>query len=148
MANYPIVERPSGSIKHYYGDTVRLFFGGIAAVILLCLPFSGVMQLSVFVGIPVIAILVLLAGLTHPHGRFIMIADVIASIGGLLMAEVIALAAYRAEAWVPLAILEFIGLLFLAASYFSLKTMRAMMMHKIGHIETGNDFADSETGTT
>lgn len=132
------------SISHYYGDTVRQFFVGIAVLIGICMPFSGNLQLAAAYAVPAVVVLIVLAGLTNPHGGIILTADAIASVVGFLMAELVAIAAYNNGAYIPLAILECISVLFLVTSYYSIKTVRAMMMHKIGHPERRDEFDEPQ----
>jgi hypothetical protein len=140
MPPYQVYGQPFGSIEHYYGDVIRQFFVGIAILIGVCIPFSDNIRLGVAIGVPVVVVLVLLAGLTNPHGNFIMVCDAAASVVGFFLAEMMAIGAYNAGSLVALAILEFIAILFLATSYFSIKTVRAMALHKIGKKNAAGEF--------
>ena len=134
---------PFGILEHYYGDIVRMLFVGIAVVIGLCIPFLADRHLGVVIGVPFVVVLILLAGLTNPRGRIVLLADLIVSIIGIFFSEVTAISAYDVQAWGWLAILEFVAMLFFVTAYFSVKTVRAMAMRKIGRHDSPAEFEDS-----
>lgn len=131
------------AIQHYYGDIVRQFFVVLAIMIAICIPLGGNLQLGVFFGIPAVITLILLAGLTNPQGSTVMVADAIASGTGLFLAESVAISAFANQAYIPFAILECTSVLFLIPLYYSIKTVRAMFMHKIGRMDYGNEFEEA-----
>jgi hypothetical protein len=136
----PQGQYPFGSIEHYYGDVVRQLFVVIAVLIGLGIPLSGAVQSGLAFGAPAIVVLVILAGLTTPHGRLISIADAVASACGVLAGEVYAVNAYGQEAYVLFALTEFICFLFLVSLYFSVKTVRAQYSHMIGRRGHSDEF--------
>jgi len=134
-----------GSIEHYYGDIIRQFFVGIAILVGISIPFSGNVQLAALFAVPAVVVLIVLAGLTNPHGNVVLVADAVASIAGFVLTEIIAVAAYNAGALIALAILEFVAVLFLATSYYSIKTVRALAMNKIGQTDRSSEFSETES---
>ena len=136
---------PFGSVYHFYGDVVRQLFIAAAILIGISVPFSGDIPFAIFVGVPSIIILVVLAGLSNPHGKLILILTAVAAGAAVLIAETLAVYAYASDRLILFAILEAIVLLCLAAMYFSIKDVRAMMMNRIGHFDTAGEFDDSDT---
>lgn len=134
-------------ISHYYGDAVRQFFFGLAALITVCIPFSGNLQLGLIVGIPSIVILVVLAGFTNPRGIVVMVANSIVAAVGVFLVEGIAIVTYGNGNYIPFALLECMSVLFIVALYFSVKTVRAMLAHQVGHNDQWHDFEDEDKQT-
>lgn len=128
------------SVRHYYGDRVRELFVGISVLIGFIVPLSGETELGLLFGGPAIIILVLLAGLTNPHGTIVLIFDVAAAAAGVLVAEYLAIFSYAAGSLVIFAVLEVVSALFVTALYFSAKNVRALYMRTIGHIDRIDEF--------
>src|SRR3990167_7129641 len=86
---------------------------------------------------------VALAALTNPHNRSIVLADAVAAGVAVVIYQAWALFEYESSTWVEFALRELIALIFIAAFYFSMKTLRAMLLHKVGKREEVGEF-DSE----
>jgi len=126
-------------IPHYYGDFVRILFVVAAALSAVAIPVWGdILFVGTFTQVAAIVILVFLAGLTNPHSKLVLWADVAISAFGALFVEVTAISYYSMDLIAIFLVREVLMLLFLFALYFSIKTLRAMQMHTIGHeIELG-----------
>jgi hypothetical protein len=135
-------QEPFGTVRHYYGDAVRMIFVAVAILIGLTVPLSGDIAVAVLSGAPVIVGLLVLAGLTHPHGKIILFLNVLASGAGVILSQIIALAAYAQENLVLFVLFEFISVLLMAALYFSVKNVRALLTRKIGHIDGVDEFSE------
>lgn len=126
-------------VPHYYGDIVRQLFIAAAAAILIGAPFYAD---ALFFELPFeivgALLLIALAGLTNPHKKSISLGDAVAAGVGLVIYEMWAVAAYNDGTWLPFALRQLIAIIFLAAFYFSMKTVRAFVLHQIGkHDEVG-----------
>jgi hypothetical protein len=134
---------PFGSVSHYYGDIVRSLFLGAAIMTGLAIPFTPNIQSSVLLGAPAIVALLVLAGLTHPHGKIVLIFDVAAAALGVVATQLLAIGVYQ-EGWLPLAVfIEVLSIVFMAALYFGIKTLRAMVMGKVGKIDGVGEFDEA-----
>lgn len=131
-------------IPHYYGDTVRQLFIATAVLSFIVVPLWG--DLLPFVGVvPQVAaalLLVLLAGFTSAHNQLVMIANATVSGVSVLLIEstAIALRGQGEHASALFYAREAAVLLLIAALYFSIKTIRAMMTGKLGHADTSLEF--------
>lgn len=134
-----------GHIAHYYGDFVRRIFLGVAIILLLSAPFLADSSL-VLVPLQIIGavVLILLSALTNPKNKTIMLADVAASLVGIVVLEIFALAAYRAGAIVAMIGLQVLALAFIYAFYLSLKTLRAMELGQIGKRDIPGEFLEQK----
>jgi len=132
---------PWPNVPHYYGDIVRQCFVVGAVLMLVGAPFyANNMRLELpFVILGALA-LIALAALTNPHKKSIVVADAV--LGGLivLVYQTWALFDYQSSTWVEFALREAIALVFITAFYFSIKTLRAMMLHQIGKREEVGEF--------
>lgn len=124
---------PLGTVRHYYGDVARLLFILVAILIGISIPLGDNFSAGVASGAPLIVLLVVLAGLTNPHGKIVLVLDAIVSLLGVMVAQTIALSYYANDNMTLFGIFEIMSLLLLIALYFSVKTVRAMMTNKIGH---------------
>jgi hypothetical protein len=134
-----------GSIPHYYGDYVRVIFIVAAALAAFAIPVWGdVLPVGTFAQVAGIVILVVLAGLTNPHGTFVLWVDAIVSAIGVLFIENTAIALYSIDEIALFFAREILVLLLLFAMYFSIKTVRAISMHQIGHMVEVGEFEEPE----
>ncbi len=116
-------------IEHYYGDVVRRLFLASAVLMLATYPFLKdlIPETPVF-SIFAIVMIVLFAGLTNPRQVWVAVANMILSGVGLLIFGFYAFQFYAAYTpsssifWVN----QILGILFLIAFYFSVKTLRGM----------------------
>lgn len=132
-------------IPHYYGDYVRQIFVVTGAAMLLLAPLlinRAPALLPFQVGGAIV--LVVLAALTNPKKMWVLLANSIAAGIGIIVFESLAIAAYAANSWFVFIALEIVTIAFLFALYFSLKTVRTMMLGLVGKRPTFGEFADSE----
>ena len=124
----------SHDIPHYYGDYVRQFFVAAAALSVLAIPVWGdLLPFGTLVQVGSAVVLVLLAGLTNPHGRGTLLLDAAVAGLGLLFIEAAAISFYQTQPFMLFVAREAVALLLLFAFYFSVKTVRAMSMRQVGH---------------
>lgn len=137
------------TVPHYYGDTVRRIFIGTAFIILFVFasPFL-VEPTNGMVAFGVIAALVLacLAACTNPRHQWVMVANALTAGGGVLFAELFAITSWRAGFWGVFLASEGLVIAFLFALYFSVKTVRAMLLGQIGRRPTVGEFLDDHRG--
>lgn len=131
---------PFGTVQHYYGDIVRVLFVAVAIMTGVAVPFIGNVLAGAYVGAPAIVALLVLAGLTNPLGRTVLVLDAIVSGFGVILTQLVAIAAFSNGLFPLFAFLEFMSFLLMVALYFSVKTVRAMMAHKIGRPDRTDDF--------
>ncbi len=131
------------SVPHYYGDVVRIIFVVCAVTVGVLIPISGSLAAGI-IGLPIVLVLVVLAGFTNPHSKAVMVLDTIAAGAGLIVAEVYAIAAYLSQSIYTFLIFEALCVLLLVALYFSAKNVRAAMMRKIGKIDGVAEFDDTK----
>lgn len=126
-------------IPHYYGDIVRGLF--IAATLLMLVS-SPLYAESLRTALPVLVIaavvLIALAALTNPRSVVITRLNAAAAGVGVIVFEIWALMAFNLGALLGFVLLEAVAILFVFAFYFSLKTLRAMIMGLIGNDEPDN----------
>lgn len=119
-------------IKHYWGDAVRQLLVVGAVVILLGSPFYvGVFGSGLVLNIIAVLVIVAFAALTNPLKRWIIMADaVIAGVGVVLFGSW-AVASYGVEDILTTVASAGLALVFLSAFYFSIKTLRSMLLDQI-----------------
>ena len=137
---------PKPMIRHYYGDYIRFCFLAAAVVSFIALPLWGyLLPLGLVAQIAGGLILVLLAGLTNPHGKLIMVLNAVASGVGALLIEITAIN-YRAIDSLQLLIVREVEVVLLVlAFYFAVKTARSMFLHKVGEVERPWEFDTKPT---
>lgn len=118
------------SLRHYYGDTVRELFLIAAVVIFLYVPFASRLPFAMAALATVAtAALIVFAGLTNPRHRVIALIDAAIAGLGCVFFELVAVAAYGAAGTIfsfSFLVAQFLAVDFLAAFYFSIKTVRSM----------------------
>ena len=132
-----------GTVRHYYGDAVRALFVAVAVMTGIAIPLSGELRLGVLVGAPVIVVALVLAGLTNPHGKTVLILNTFASGLGVVLSQLVALNAYAQESFFFFGFVEILSLILMSALYFSVKNVRAMAAHKIGQVDEVGEFDES-----
>lgn len=130
-------------LSHYYGDVARQLMLGAAALMLFASPFYAD-NLRVEFPFEVFGTLVLvcLAAFTNPLKKSVLTADAIATGVGLTLYQIWALAGYEQSSLVAFVLRECIAVIFLFAFYFSVKTVRAMILHQVGQKDTSTEFGD------
>jgi hypothetical protein len=121
------------TIPHYYGHIVRRLFVVAGIIMLIGLPFfASIVAGGVLTAILGILILGLYAGLTTPKHKWIMWGDVVLSVIGSIVFEVIAIDLYRTSRVVDSYFVfnQSLALVFFLALYFGVKTFRAMILRQ------------------
>ena len=138
---YVPIMSPWQNVPHYYGDVVRQCFVVGAIVMLVGAPFytNDLRQEFPFVVLGAL-ILVAFAALTNPHNKGIIVADAVASGVVVLVYQAWALFDYQSSTWAEFALREVIALILITGFYFSMKTLRAMLLHQIGKHEEVGEF--------
>jgi len=134
-----------GTIPHYYGDAVRTLFVLAAVLIGISIPFTADVVTSVTFAGPVMVALLVLAGLLSPHTQFVIVLSAIMAGLGVVVAQLVALSSYVGENGALFAFYEAISILFMASLYFSVKTVRAHITHKLGRSETSDEFVNTDS---
>lgn len=120
--------------EHYYGDTVRFLFLIAAVIMLISLPsFSSIINIPIVLSVGIILVLGLVAGLTNPRQKWEAIINVGVASVGFLISETQAVLVYQQNITTTLAQRFFItnlglGLIFLIALYFAVKTLRGLIL--------------------
>src|SRR3989344_6031518 len=137
-----VTVRPGG--PHYYGDIVRQLFIAGAILIVVGAPFYAD-SLSAELLYEILAALILagLAALVNPHNKPLLLANAIAAGVGLVVYAFWGLSEYSTSTWVQFILRELIAIIFLVAFYFSMKTVRAFILHQIGKRETVAEFDEN-----
>ena len=136
------------TVSHYYGDLVREFFLGAAAVMLFTAPFYGDNIRAEFPFIVIGALIVVcLAALTNPWKKLILTADAVVAGVGMIVYQIWALDGYGIASYTAFVFREAISILFMFAFYFSVKTVRAMVLHQIGKRASPDEFSRGDFGT-
>ena len=124
-------------IPHYYGNSVRELFIVVALLFLITAPFSEALLpiggvYSSYTHVVIALLLVLLAGLTNPRSMVSLVLDFAAALLGAFFLETAAISLYQSDSLAIFLAREAAAILFLFALYFSVKTLRAMIVGSIG----------------
>lgn len=139
-------QQPKTGIRHYYGDYIRILLLSAAVVAFVALPlFGNLLPFGLLVQIAGGLILVLLAGLTNPHSKTIMVLNVIATGIGALLVEATAITYHARDSIQLLLVREIEVVLLVLAFYFAVKTARSMFLHKVGEAERPWEFDKTPT---
>ena len=131
------------TLPHYYGDYVRQIFMLCGAIMLILAPFlDSTMPALLPFEIGGALIIAILGALTNPQNQLSMLANAIAAGVGVVMYELLALSLYGSGSMLAFLEREVLAVFFLFALYFSLKTLRNMVLHHIGKRDTFGDFAE------
>lgn len=132
-------------IEHYYGDYVRALFLGAAVLSAIAIPlFGDLLPFGTFTQVGCTLLLVLLAGLTNPHSNILMIYNVVVSGIGVFLLESVAISLYPVDTVQLFIAREVAAIALLFAFYFSVKTLRAMLLGKVGKAERPWEFEDEK----
>jgi hypothetical protein len=120
-------------IPHYYGDSVRTMFICCAVVYTFAMPlFGNLIPSTTGISIGIVLVLVLLAGITSPMMKWLMFINAAIAAIGIYLLQSAAIFFFDTESKVLFTLRE-LGVLFLLfAFYYSVKSFRSMMTHKIG----------------
>lgn len=136
---------PSGPawplVPHYYGDFVRQLMLGGAALMLFGAPFYAD-SLTSEIPFEVFGVLVLvsLAAVINPWKKSVLMATAIATGVGMTVYQTWALYGYAQITATAFVLREALAIIFMFAFYFSVKTVRAMILHQVGKRETVDEF--------
>ena len=128
-------------IPHYHGDVVRQLF--IVTVILMVVgaPFyTETLRTQLPFMIAGALVLAALAALANPHKKWVFLAGAVAAGLGFVVYETWALYQYATSSWLEFILREVIAVTFLVAFYFSMKTVRAFMLRKVGRHDEAGEF--------
>lgn len=139
------IEAPSTApIPHYHGNVVRQLL--ITAVILMLVgaPFyAGSLKIQLPFLVVGALLLASVAAIANPHKRWVFIAGAGAAGIGFAVYEMWSLYQYTESTWMQTVLRQIIALIFLVAFYFSMKTIRAFTLHKIGKHDEVGEFDDT-----
>ncbi len=116
---------------HYYGDNVRKFFIVGAVIMLVTLPIlRDLISIPLMVSLLTILIISIAAGLTNPRYLWVAFLNTVIAGGALLIFEYYAVDAYARYSLQNLLFLtnQILAINFLAALYYSVKTIRGMWL--------------------
>ncbi len=132
------------SIAHYYGDPARQLMIGAAALMLIASPLYG-NNLRVEFPFEVVGALIAVsfAALTNPRASWISVGDAVISGVGMIVFATWGIIEYDTINPIAFVLRLAVALLFLFSFYFSMKTVRAFMLHQIGKRETVDEFDDT-----
>lgn len=133
------------SVPHYYGDYMRQLMLGGAVLMLIAAPFYGdLIRVELPFEVVGALVLVALAALTNPWKKSVITADAVVTGVWMSVYQVWALYGYENASALQFVLREALSILFLVAFYFSVKTMRAMILHQIGKRDTIDEFEAAE----
>jgi len=128
-------------VPHYYGDIVRQLLISAAALVLLGAPFYAEdLRAELPFEIMGAIVFVALGALLNPHSKLAIFANVIAAGVGSVVYETWALYQYEDSTWTQFILREVIAIILLVAFYFSMKTARAFLLHKVGKRDEAGEF--------
>lgn len=120
---------PPTALPHYYGDKVRQIFLTGGLIMLITTPFfNQYLPLPAFLPLVAVLVIALIAGLTNPMQRWVMIVNVVASLIALISFEYHAISQFKAIPWLLFGIDQLLAILFFFALYLSTKTLRGVMV--------------------
>lgn len=130
--NYEPIHRklaPPAALRHYYGDRVRQLFLTAGLIMLLCLPFfSAHIPIPGFISLLAIIFIAVVAGVTNPMLRPVMILDIVVSLIALISFEYFAMKQYGQVPPILFGINQALALIFFFALYLSTKTFRGVLV--------------------
>lgn len=124
------MSHPPG-LRHYHGDALRGLFVLAALIMILAISMGAILPLSTFGTVTFAVVLMIVAGITNPAQNWINWVNVILAVVGTLIFGMNAVAHYRAGGTlldISYISVEALGLIFLFAIYFSVKTVRGLAL--------------------
>lgn len=141
IENPPQTPLSHKGISHYYGDTIRLLFVAAALLYAIAMPLWGdPLPFGTLPGIAVILILAFLAGITNPHSGVLMFLNVLVSGAGVFFLQAAAVWYFDLDPILLFMIREIIAIVLIFAFYYSVKSLRNMMVGKIGAAPKPGEF--------
>lgn len=132
-------------IEHYYGDSVRELILGGTVLMLLTSPLYADKIVTEFPFEVVGAIAaVCFAALTNPWKRWVLIGDAVLSGVAAVIFQAWAVLDFSTDNPVAFVLREAIAVIALFALYFSIKTVRAMVLNQVGRQPVVPEFSNRE----
>lgn len=115
---------------HYYGDMVRRLFILAGVVILVMLPvLQSALSVPLLATILAVIVIAFFAGFTNPLQKSVAFFNILISAGGLILFEYQAVLSYVPEKITFLfGTHQLLAIIFFFALYYSVKTLRGMML--------------------
>lgn len=133
------------AVPHYHGDAIRKLFVACALLSLFVIPLWGnLLPFGLMFELGTIILLVLFAGLTNPHSTLVLALDTLIAGTGAFLLEAAAIDFYGTESIMIFIAREIAAILLLLAFYFSVKTLRAVLLHQVGHTSRPGEFDESK----
>ncbi len=140
----PVASQKKG-IPHYYGDHMRVTFIATAILYAVAMPIWGnLLPFGDMAGIGAILILVFLAGITNPHSSAVMLLNAALSGIGVFLLQAAAISFYKTDSIMLFFLREIAVILLLFAFYYSVKSVRSMMLGKIGDEPVPGEFENKK----
>lgn len=137
--------KPWPSVPHYYGDSVRQLLLGAAALMIISSPlYSDTLRQEfplIVIGAVVAAAF---AAMMNPRDRWVVIGSAAISGVGLVVYAMWGMSGYDSVSPIAFVLRLAVAVVFLFAFYFSMKTLRAFMLHQIGKRETVDEFEEPD----
>lgn len=138
---WSIEERLFPKLTHYYGDAARELMLSAVVLLIFAAPFYADSLATEFpLEIVGAVLIVAFAALTNPFKRSIVMADTVLTGAGAAIFAAWAFLGYGHVDSIAFLLRDLIALVFLFAFYFSLKTLRAMLMHQVGKPDSMLEF--------
>lgn len=119
-------------MKHYWGDATRQLLIVAAVIIMIGSPFLvDIFGPSLILNVIAVLIIVGFAALTNPRKRWVIMGDAVIAGVGVVIFGGSAVLSYQSLGLVSTAAYLGLGLVFLAAFYFAMKTLRAMLLQQV-----------------
>lgn len=129
------------SIRHYYGDSLRLMFLISAIVYAVSMSlFGNLLPVDMYAGVGIVILLVLLAGITNPHSQALMFVNVVVAGVGAYLMQTAAISFFNIDSSILFILRQLVAVLLLIAFYHSVRTVRNMMLGKIGDEPAKGEF--------
>ncbi|MBM3272553.1 hypothetical protein FJY94_04745 [Candidatus Kaiserbacteria bacterium] len=126
----PLDDREPG-VRHYWGDAVRQLLVLAAVAIMLGSPFyTRLFGANLILNVFAVLVIVAFAALTSPLKHWVIMGDAVIAGLGVTVFGSLAIASYQYSLVDSVASLA-LSLVFLSAFYFSIKTLRAMLLRQI-----------------
>lgn len=143
--NVSSVQRGMSEVPHYYGTTTRQLLLGAAALMLVASPFYTTDLRTEFLYIVIgVVVIVACAALLNPHSKWVSVVTALVSGVGVGAYAMWGLFEYDAISPVAFVLRLAIAVILLFSFYFSLKTVRAFMLHQIGKRGSVDEFESDE----
>jgi hypothetical protein len=135
-------------IEHYYGDTAReLLLGGTILMLLTSPLYADRLTVEFPFEMAGALVAVCFAALTNPWKRWAVMGDAIVAGVAAVIFQGWAILDFSSDNPIPFVFREAIAIVAIFALYFSVKTVRAMVLHQVGKQPQGNEFDGAAKST-